>query len=610
MRSPDEFDAFYRDARERLLLQTYALTGDLPAARSAVRDAFVIAWHHWDKAGREDPEAWTRPHAWAHALRRHATRPWHKDKSEDPEVRATLEALGTLSIDERRILLLTLLARGTPDEFAREIGVIRPVADTLLASATARLAKARDVAPSEVGRLMEPLARAVSEVRFPRSTIVRRSGLTRRRLHTTAGVLGTVAALVIGGVAVGNADGVRPGLDRSEVSTGSDARPEEPPAPRLDATNLLTTGDLDATLPTRGWRGTAPNTNADGDGSALPCQRQRYADPRSSSYLVKDFRATTKPGRPRRTAVQTVEGSDRDQAAQRAYGTTLQWFAGCTEGRTQLISTHRIRGVGDQAMLLVLRDWSGPVTLTASIARTGRFTTALVTTATGVDAPDVRGNVTLLGRAVDRVCDLPEGGACTERRPEVRTVKPVPVGEVPAMLSEIDLPPVDDVRQPWVGTAPRQTRQNFAATRCDQASFRGKGWSNSTTRAFLIPGARLPASFGLTQTVGALPPERARAFVADVRNKMRTCPERFLGTEVDLVLNRSKGPVDLSVWHVTVEITDTTSVRYLMALARRGGALSQIGFVPAPQVQMGDGAFIALAERSLKRLEQLPVRGS
>ena len=37
MRNPDEFDAFYRAAQHRLLLQTYALTGDLPASRGAVR---------------------------------------------------------------------------------------------------------------------------------------------------------------------------------------------------------------------------------------------------------------------------------------------------------------------------------------------------------------------------------------------------------------------------------------------------------------------------------------------------------------------------------------------------------------------------------------------
>ena len=47
MRSPDAFDDFYAGSRDRLLLETYALTGDVPAARAAVRDAFAVAWQHW-----------------------------------------------------------------------------------------------------------------------------------------------------------------------------------------------------------------------------------------------------------------------------------------------------------------------------------------------------------------------------------------------------------------------------------------------------------------------------------------------------------------------------------------------------------------------------------
>ena len=57
MSAADDFDAFYKDARTALLQQTFALTGDLPASRSAVRDAFVAAWHHWRKVSRlEDRE--------------------------------------------------------------------------------------------------------------------------------------------------------------------------------------------------------------------------------------------------------------------------------------------------------------------------------------------------------------------------------------------------------------------------------------------------------------------------------------------------------------------------------------------------------------------------
>ena len=51
-RSPEGFEAFYKDVRGRLLLQSYALTGDLLAAQRAVRDAMVVAWHHWRKVSR------------------------------------------------------------------------------------------------------------------------------------------------------------------------------------------------------------------------------------------------------------------------------------------------------------------------------------------------------------------------------------------------------------------------------------------------------------------------------------------------------------------------------------------------------------------------------
>ena len=52
MRSPETFDAYYVETRTRLLHEAYALTGDAPASRAAVRDAFVVAWHRWRKVGQ------------------------------------------------------------------------------------------------------------------------------------------------------------------------------------------------------------------------------------------------------------------------------------------------------------------------------------------------------------------------------------------------------------------------------------------------------------------------------------------------------------------------------------------------------------------------------
>ncbi|NHA01677.1 hypothetical protein G5V59_23320 [Nocardioides sp. W3-2-3] len=135
------FDDFYKDARDRLLLQTFALTGDLAVARSAVREAFVVAWHHWRKTSRlADPEMSVRPHAWRKALRRASTRPWHRKKDLDGEVRAVLDALGSLTLNQRKALLLTQLAAVSMEEMAHEVGLPLKAAERECALGAAHLA--------------------------------------------------------------------------------------------------------------------------------------------------------------------------------------------------------------------------------------------------------------------------------------------------------------------------------------------------------------------------------------------------------------------------------------------------------------------------------------
>ena len=143
----DEFDDFYKSARTALLQQTFALTGDLPASRSAVRDAFVAAWHHWRKVSRlEDPEAWVRPLAWRHAQRRHSARIFHRDRKLDPEIRATLDALAKLPLAQRKVLLLTQLTDASMADMAREVGLPLHEAEQRLQTATSQFAMNRDVA--------------------------------------------------------------------------------------------------------------------------------------------------------------------------------------------------------------------------------------------------------------------------------------------------------------------------------------------------------------------------------------------------------------------------------------------------------------------------------
>ena len=190
-----EFDAFYKAARDQLLLQTYALTGDLGAARSAVRDAYVVAWHHWRKISRlDDPQSSVRPHAWRHAQRRATVRPWHKEKGLDDDNLATLEALAALPGQQRRALLLTQLAAVSMEDMAREVGLPSDDAQRELQTAAAQFATQKNIPASSIPMAFAALAAATADVTWPRVTIIRRAGAARRRLHTVVGA-GVVVAV-------------------------------------------------------------------------------------------------------------------------------------------------------------------------------------------------------------------------------------------------------------------------------------------------------------------------------------------------------------------------------------------------------------------------------
>jgi DNA-directed RNA polymerase specialized sigma24 family protein len=600
MRNPDDFDAFYKAAQHRLLLQTYALTGDLPAARGAVRDAFVHAWHHWRKvSGLEDPESWVRPHAWQHAQRRHTARIWHRDKSLDPELRATLDALAKLTVSQRRTLLLTQLATISMEAMAREAGLTDRAAEQQLQLATAQFAVHREVPSTGVGLHLQALAQRTADARFPRPTIIRRAGATRRRLHTVIGVGGTVAALLLTSAAVSQTDGVAPGL-RAIHATGPSSGLARTRPPRLKLDNMLTRQQVAELSPAHTFAEPTTDINTEGDGINVICQEDRFADPDGLGALVRHFTAT---GKPELSALQAVEQSASADAARTAYTTTVGWYAGCRDERVQLMSAYRVTGVGDEATMLVLRGWSTPVTTySIGVARTGELVTSVVRQVADAKAPSLRPLARVLAASVADLCDQEGSGSCAAL-PHSEASAPPPAKSARGMLQVVDLPPISGVPMPWVGTDPTKPTVNPAATTCDNADFTSKSLTWSATRSFLIPEASLPSRFGISETVGRFGSERqARAFVAAIRKRMTGCEKHDLSATLD----KMHDDAGLSTWHLTTEISDKTSVDYYVALIRSGRVVSQVGFIPAPGATVQKGAFQALAERARDRLTNLP----
>lgn len=609
MIQPEAFDAFYKDARTRLLLQTYALTGDLPAARSAVRDSFIVTWHHWRKVRRlPDPEAWVRPHVWAQAQRRHTARIWHRDKSLDPEAKATFEALGRLSLPQRKAMVLDRFTPLALADRARELGLTTGETERQTATATEKFLEHREVGAEQLDGLCEQLQTLVEDSRWPRASILRRAGAARRRTHTLIGAAAAVAAVVVTGTVVSGStlEGL-PAAEGPDRTGSNEPTGAAPPAAAFTTERLLTAGELGGLVGGAGWTEVDTSDNSRGSGRVSPCQQDRYADPSGVATMVRTFDTAPTKGEPTLAAVQYAELSSTTSASRRAWHRMVRWYAGCVTPRTQLIGTYSVSGVGDEARMFHLRNWRSPAsTYVVGVARTGQIITTTFTRTTAMRDPDLRASSRLLGGAINGLCTTTPNARCATE-PELTEIAPLPVGVAPSLLVEADLPPVARVSQPWVGTEPREARSNVASTRCDRADFSQQGISNAMTRTFLVPGADVPPAFGITETVASMSPDRAKEFVKTVRGRMASCPDRDPGSDVAPLASFSDGDRDMSLWRVTTELSDNETVTYLMGIVRVGSSVGQVGFVPTREVVMQPGAFDTLVRRAMARLAYQPA---
>ena len=369
----ESFETFYKDVRSGLLLQTYALTGDLQASEKAVRDAMVVGWHHWRKVSRlDDPEEYVRPLAWTRALRRSQTRWWSRMKGLDPDVASHPRRAGQAAGHP------AARAPAQPPDVAPARGH-RPRGRHLTADRRARAAdrdravRGRTATSSRtaIRPALEALGQQVDDVRWPRPSIITRAGSARRRSHTTFGAAVAVAAVVVSGSVVTDAAGVRPEPGDQGRPRGRAARraADEPPRARRSSSctpeSLLTADQVGASLDGQ-WTQGQTSGNTQGDGLAFTCQGGRYADPAGLAALLRTFKQD-EDDEP--ASGQYVEVSADEDAGKETYRTTARWYAGCAAPRVQLLSTQQVKDVGDDAMLFVLRDWTDP---TSGPGRRGR----------------------------------------------------------------------------------------------------------------------------------------------------------------------------------------------------------------------------------------------
>jgi DNA-directed RNA polymerase specialized sigma24 family protein len=590
MPTAEEFDEFYVHTRRRLVLQTFALTGDLGAARTAVRDAYVAARHHWHKVGRmADPEQWVRPRAWAIAQRRHTARLWHREKSLSAEQTELLEALDKLTDAQRKTLVLTHLAVVPMGDIGREIGETQEKAEDHLQTGTAALALALDGDSTSIRARLESLGPAADTVKLPRPPVIRRSGLRRRRNHAVIG--SALAVLVTLGAG-------------ALVVPEPDTPPPAKPAALVGKRMLLTSEQVAPMAARQAWRVADTTDNTKGTGINTMCQGARFADTNGLGTWVRTFSVDA----PARTLVQTVEISNSPGAAMKAYETTLGWYAGCTVPRIQLVDSYAVQGVGEQAVVLRMRiPARSPQSFLVGIARTGSLTTSTVLETATPAPPKPELLVSALTASVQDLCASKVAGDCVGAVSTQPTLPPAS-GETAGMLAIADLPAVADVMAAWAGTDPVPATVNVAATTCDKTDFAKAGAKDPMTRTYLIPEADLPQRFGLTETLGELPTGRAAdALVATIAARMKSCPDKHLGSTVtQAVVKVKRGTASYAMWRLQNQVNKQEElVPFWMGVVQVGRYVAQVNLTPVGKYDVDARTFEALVVRARDRLQEL-----
>src|SRR3954452_23593452 len=127
-----DFDAFYRESRDRLLAQLYAFTSDRGDAQDCLSEAYMRAWQRWQQISRYDaPEAWVRTVAFRLAVNRwrkatNMAKAWRRHGEPAPlsapsgDTVDLVRALRALPEAQRHALVLFHIADLSIEEIARE----------------------------------------------------------------------------------------------------------------------------------------------------------------------------------------------------------------------------------------------------------------------------------------------------------------------------------------------------------------------------------------------------------------------------------------------------------------------------------------------------------
>ncbi len=594
----DEFNSFYASTFAEAVRVTYAVGGDRQVAFEATVDAYRRAWRDWPKIRDRNPLGYVRNEAWKLTALSRGTHPLRR-KQEQGSDTALLDALGELSVDDRRLIVLMTLGNTDLEQASREVGVPAEEGIESVTDALGSLERALSQTIDQIERRMHDLGAATEAFERPLPASVRTAAKRGRQRNTILLVAAAVALIIGGGFAVtdGDAFASRSSLPHRE-KIGAERSDVKLDAQKIGTGNLLTTAQVKRLDPTRSWTVGTTDEHVNNTKPYATCPVKRFADPDPLKVFVRTYQANG-PGH--ETVAQSIEVSHSDSTAESAYQRLVQWYSDCQHPRVQLVASYVVRRPFGDFQILSLRSHSTPErTFTVGFSHSGTVTSTLVHEVDGAKGPAITTFARTLNDSVARVC-ADSGGNCTNNITVTRTEPPATSTD-PSFLGIVDLPPIADIDKVWVGVAPFSAAKNPAATVCDRADFSGE--PGAMAKVFVIPQAtELPKAFGVAETVAHFASVKiAKGFVATIAARVKDCPKQRLSARVDQPSNFTTAAYSGKSWRIGLEITKGTRIYYRMSVVRRGADVAQVTFTPARGFDTTSKEFAAVAARAGARL--------
>lgn len=595
----EDFDSFYRSTIQHALAVTHAISGDRDAAHDAVLTAYRHTWRDWAKVRNRQPLVHLRQEASRAVFletRTHPIRHRHQVES-DKEL---LDALGALSADSRRLIVLMTIGHADLESASSEVGVS---VEEGIEAATAGL----DMLESMLGLELDAVERRIIALEsidladdLPEPAELRRRANVGHQISTIA-IVATAVALIVGGGLFVTSGSVFARLTDSpqRERLGAESRDALLAAAGIGPATLLTAKAVGAIDPTVRWTTVGTNADPQNETPYATCPTQRFATDSPVKVMVRTHEAgETSPAR----IAQSVEVAHSSRGARTAYRQAIQWFADCQHPRVQLVDAWQVPKQ-DVTILRLVSHRSPARSFTVGFSKVGAVTNTMVHEIDGSTPPAIEAFAATFTTSIARICAATEAEDCPDATAVTRT-NPPRTSKGVGFLAVVDLPPMARVDHVWAAVAAKAS-SSPTRTLCGEPQLSGTA---AKSQLFVIPAAGLPETFGVAQTAQRFASEdEAHKQAAAMVAAFGKCAKDNLSARVSRATTFSAGSTSAgTLWQLTFETGRTTAVRYRTAVITRDTVVSQITFTPDGDADLSDAAFLALAKRASQRLTYLP----